>query len=246
MLITTRSSTARTHPWTKSEDVVRLVLRIREELQRCALVVHGYIRRFHREVSVSLSTVGRIIARHKLANAWYGRKGKTIRRRTPRPRVEAPGSFLEMDTIHFKDWKTKQAYYVYTLIDLKSRWAYAEYAPRISPNRTNDFVLSALSQLPFHVQLIQTDNGQEFGRTCEAYLNAHDIQQRRIRLGRKNDNAHIERFNRTLQDECLGRWPDESGIQERLRRYLDFYNHKRVHCSLQSFTPREVVAKGVS
>lgn len=245
-LLRTRPSVARSHPWAMPEAVVRLVLRVREELRRCAFIVHGYITRFHPEIRISLSTVGRILARHKQTNGWYGQKGKVRRRRMPRPRVTAPGSFLQMDTIHFKDWKTKQAYYVYTLIDLKSRWAYAEYSATISPDRTNDFVLSALGKAPFRVQLIQTDNGQEFSNVCEAYLNAHGIIQRRIRLGRKNDNAHIERFNRTIQDECLGRWPSEDGIQERLRRYLDFYNGVRLHCSLRSQTPMEIVAKGVS
>lgn len=245
-LISTRSSAAHSHPWAVPAEVVTLVLQVRRELRRCALVVHQYLRRFHSDVTVSLATVGRILARHKQTNGWYGRKGKVRRRRIPRPRIEAPGSFLQMDTIHFKDWKTRQAYYVYTLIDLKSRWAYAAYAPAISPARTNDFVLAALERAPFKVQLIQTDNGQEFGQVCEQHLQAHDVRQRRIRLGKKNDNAHIERFNRTLQDECLGRWPAEAGIQARLTAYLDFYNTKRLHCSLQGFTPAEAVAKDVS
>ena len=245
-LIVTRPSTAHSHPWTMPEYVVRLVLAIRDELKRCALIIHGYLRRFYPDIVVSLSTVGRILQRHQLTDRWYGRRGKTARRRTPRPRVEAPGSFMQMDTIHFKHWRTKQAYYVYTLIDLKSRWAYAEYSPQINPRDTTRFVKRAIEQLPFTVQLIQTDNGQEFSTVCEVFLSSLGIAQRRIRLGKKNDNAHIERFNRTLQDECLGRWPDETHIQERLRRYLDFYNTKRLHCSLQSFTPAEVVAKDVS
>ncbi len=32
----------------------------------------------------------------------------------------------------------------------------------------------------------------------------HGITQRRIRISKKNDTGHIERFNRTLQEECLG------------------------------------------
>jgi transposase InsO family protein len=71
-------------------------------------------------------------------------------------------------------------------------------------------------------------------------LTALGIAQRRIRLGRKNDNAHIERFNRTIQDECLGRWPAIAGIQERLTAYLDFYNTKRVHLGLQCRVPLDV------
>ncbi|AGL62509.1 hypothetical protein L336_0807 [Candidatus Saccharimonas aalborgensis] len=237
-LLRTRSSRPHSHPKQLTEAVVRRVLELRWELKRCAEVIWRVLQR--EGVYISLASVGRILARHKQVSSLYGRKGKVYHRRTPRPRVEAPGSFLEMDTIHFKDWKTKQAYYVYTLIDLKSRWAYAAYSPRISPERTNEFVLSALKAAPFKVQLVQTDNGQEFGNACEAYLNTHGIEQRRIRLGRKNDNAHIERFNRTLQDECLGRWPNEDTIQARLTAYLDFYNTKRYHLGIQCRRPMDV------
>lgn len=244
MKLATRSSRPHSHPRQIADWIVRRILELRDTLKRCAGAIHATLQR--EGISVSLASVGRILARHHRSEQRFGGKGKTHRYRTPRPRVEAPGSFLEMDTIHFKDWKTKQAYYVYTLIDLKSRWVYAEYSPRISPDRTNNFVLSALQAAPFHIQLIQTDNGQEFGRACEACLNTHGITQRRIRLGHKNDNAHIERFNRTLQDECLGRWPNEDTIQARLTAYLDFYNTKRLHWGIQYCTPSEVVAKVVS
>lgn len=237
-LLRTRSSRPHSHPKQLTEAVVRRILELRWELRRCAEVIWRVLKR--EGVCIGLASVGRVLARHKQVSSLYGRKGKVYRKRTPRPRVEAPGSFMQMDTIHFKDWKTKQAYYVYTLIDLKSRWTYAAYSKSISPDKTNDFVLSALKAVPFRVQLIQTDNGQEFGNACEVYLNAHGIEQRRIRLGHKNDNAHIERFNRTLQDECLGRWPSEDSIQARLTAYLDFYNTKRYHLGIQCRRPMDV------
>jgi transposase InsO family protein len=154
-----------------------------------------------------------------------------------------PGSFLQLDTIHFAHWQTKERYFVYTLIDLKSRWAYAAYSERISPADSVAFVAAAQKAAPFVFSLIQTDNGQEFGAQFEQKLTQRSITQRRIRLGRKNDNAHIERFNRTIQDECLGRWPAKAGIQKRLTAYLDFYNTKRLHLGLQCLTPVEVLQR---
>jgi len=221
--------------------VTRRILELRWQLKRCAEVIHAILRR--EGIAVSLATVGRVLARHKQIDGWYGRKGKTVRRRTPRPKVEAPGSFVEMDTIHFSNWKTKQKYFVYTLIDLKSRWTYAEYSPRISPEETIAFVERARKAAPFSISLIQTDNGQEFSRACEQSLTGFGITQRRIRLGKKNDNAHIERFNRTLQGECLGRWPAIAGIQERLTAYLDFYNTKRLHLGLACRTPADMLQR---
>jgi len=237
----TNSSRPHSHPRQLSEAIIRRIVALREQWKRCAGYIHALLKR--EGIMVSLASVSRVLARHKLSSRWHGQQGKQRRRRMPRPKVAAPGSFLQMDTIHFADWKTRQRYYVYTLIDLKSRWTYAEYSDRISPERTNGFVLSALKHVPFKVALIQTDNGQEFGKACEKYLNAHGITQRRIRLGKKNDNAHIERFNRTIQDECLGRWPSEDGIQARLTAYLDFYNTVRLHSGIQYRTPAEVLQR---
>lgn len=152
-----------------------------------------------------LASVSRVLARAQLSERWYGQQGKERRKRMPRPKVAGPGSVLRLDSIHFTNWRTKQRYFVYTLIDLKTRWAYSEYSTRISPLESADFVAAARRAAPFVFELIQTDNGQEFSRQFEIELQKLSITQRRIRLGRKNDNAHIERFNRTLQDECLGR-----------------------------------------
>lgn len=192
---------------------------------------------------MSLSSVGRVLARHQVTNTRPTYKRKLRSTRTPRPKAERPGDFLQLDTIHFANWKTKERYYVYTLIDLKTRWTYAQYSPRISPDESAAFVKRARRAAPFSFSLIQTDNGQEFSRGFELQLAAINIAQRRIRLGRKNDNAHVERFNRTLQDECLGRWPAAAGIQARLAAYLDFYNNHRLHLGLQCMTPAGVLQR---
>lgn len=240
-LLPTRSSRPRSHPATIPTTVIRRILELRWQLKRCAEVIHAMLRR--EGVRVSLATVGRVLARHAQTTSLHGRKGKKAWQRTPRPKAEAPGSFVEMDTIHFSNWKTKRKYFVYTLIDLKSRWTYAEYSPRISPEETTAFVGRARKAAPFSISLIQTDNGQEFSRGFEQQLGTMGIAQHRIRLGKKNDNAHIERFNRTLQDECLGRWPAVAGIQGRLTAYLDFYNTKRLHLGLQCMTPADVLRR---
>lgn len=150
---------------------------------------------------------------------------------------------MQLDTIHFANWKTNERIYVYTLIDLRSRWAWAQYSERISPPDSAAFVAAAQTAAPFQFSLIQTDNGQEFGNQFELRLRERGISQRRIRLGRKNDNAHIERFNRTIQDECLGRWPAAPSIPERLTTYLEFYNTKRLHLGIQCKTPADVLQR---
>ena len=241
VLLRTRSSRPHTHPKQTTQLIVDRVLELRNTLKRCAVVIQAVL--VSEGIRVSIATVGRILARYNYTNSWYGRRGKQHRQRTPRPRVETPGSLVQIDTIHFADWRTKERYFAYTLIDLKTRWAYAEYSATICPEQTKAFVTRAQAAAPFIFDLIQTDNGQEFGSQFENYLHTLNIKQRRIRLGKKNDNAHIERFNRTIQEECLGKWPTPSAMPKKLIEYLEYYNTKRLHLGIQCMTPQEVLQR---
>ena len=59
-----------------------------------------------------------------------------------------------------------------------------------------------------------------------------------------NDNAHIERFNRTLQEECLDKLPhDVRIINCALKKYLRYYNYERVHGGINYLTPMQVVPR---
>lgn len=50
----------------------------------------------------------------------------------------------------------------------------------------------------------------EFSRYFEMKLENRGIKVRHTRLKRPNDNAHIERFNHTIQEECTGSYYIES------------------------------------
>jgi putative transposase len=67
------------------------------------------------------------------------------------------------------------------------------------------------------------------------------VAVRHSRLGRPNDNAHIERFNRTIQEECIGRYWRRSvplqRLQDRIDSYTRFYNQERIHLGIGLQTP---------
>lgn len=56
-----------------------------------------------------------------------------------------------------------------------------------------------------------------------------------------NDNAHLERFNRTLQTEVDLRWPQIAEINQKLPVYLKWYNEERHHFGLNLETPLSVI-----
>ncbi len=81
---------------------------------------------------------------------------------------------------------------------------YAECHDHISPFITGQVVLNTKSKFGYKFAMVQADNGLGFSRYFERKLKAQSIPTRHSRLHRPNDNAYIERFNRTIQDECLG------------------------------------------
>jgi transposase InsO family protein len=126
--------------------------------------------------------------------------------------------------------------------------AYARAAPRIQPGLAIQAVLEAQAYFGFKLALIQSDHGLEFSSYFEQRLHGRGISTRHSRLHRPNDNAHIERFNRTLQEECTGKYfsPGTSSLpklQKKIGAYLDYYNTKRVHLGLQLRTPLEMLQR---
>lgn len=219
------------------EEVVEKVVRLRKETGRCALVLHHLLDKSG--VEVSLSSVKRIIKR-------YGLTKKRKRRikdgtRFKRPTVTQPGSLVQMDTIHYINSDYSRSY-VYAVVDLYTRMAYAKFTPKISSLVSLDIISQVQRHFPFKLQVIQTDNGQEFGQKFLYYLNRKQIRLRHSRVRKPNDNAHVERFNRTLQEECFrGMNPNPSTANKKIKKYIDFYNHCRPHLGINCLTPDQML-----
>ncbi len=239
--IPTRSSRPLTSPKAIPEDIVKLVIALRAKLNRCAEIIWFNLNQDY-QVKISLSSVRRILKRTGYAN---GRK-KRVRPDNPRrPHVIKPGELVETDTIHHVDPSTGRRLYYYTVIDLFTRMTYVTLAPKLSPGLAANAVLRAQTSWGFNISMVQSDNGPEYGRYFEQVLKSNGINTRHTRLHRPNDNAHIERFNRTIQTECIGYYWSRSVLlqhqRDKLTKYLDYYNHKRVHLSLQYRTPAEML-----
>ncbi|HEY1644941.1 MAG TPA: integrase core domain-containing protein [Candidatus Saccharimonadales bacterium] len=210
-------------------------------LKRCAEVVHWHLVKDN-GVNISLSSVRRILKRHRYVN---GRKPRVRRDNPARPLVTKPGELVETDTVHYICPFTKRRRYVYTVIDIYTRMTYVEIHSHIRPGIAASVVLKAEELFGFRFNMVQADNGPEYSRYFEEVLSRKEILTRHSRLHRPNDNAHIERFNRTIQEECLGRYLDvrttNQQVQTKINKYLEFYNTKRVHLSLQYRTPQEML-----
>jgi transposase InsO family protein len=236
--IPTESSRPRHHPKELSDEVIKQILQYRYDTRRGAEFIHFLLARDG--VAVSLSSVKRTLARNGLTR--YS-KWKKWHQQTPRPLPELPGLLVEADTIHYGR-KDGSELYVYTLMDVCSRWAYAAPAPGISVAGGASFVLGAQASAPFKFQTVQTDHGPEFSKWFSKKLQEQQTQHRHTRVRKPNDNAHVERFNRTIQEECIHRLPRKLEVWQReVPDYLRYYNNERPHMGLKWLTPAEQLAK---
>ncbi len=242
-LVPTLSSRPHTSPQAVSDVVVARVVALRAQLKRCAEVVWYHL--VHNEgIFVSLSSVRRILRRFHLAN---GRKKRVRHDHPRRPHVTRPGELVETDTIHHVDPATGRRLYYYTVIDLFTRMTHVMLAPKLSPGLAAKAVLEAQHSWGFQLCMVQADNGPEYGRYFEQVMRSHNVTTRHTRLHRPNDNAHIERFNRTIQTECIGYYWRKSvplsHQRDTLTAYLDYYNTKRVHLGIQMQVPAAMLQR---
>ncbi len=218
------------------------ILELRNTLKRCAEVIWHHLNHIEK-ITVSLSSVRRILKRN---HCFDGARKNRIRPDNPRrPHPTRPGELVQTDTIHYICPITYKRRYVYTVIDLYSRMTYAEIHNKILPGLAASVISRAQEAVGFQFSMVQADNGPEFSRYFEQVLTGRGVQVRHSRLGRPNDNAHIERFNRTIQEECLGNRISSSvataTLQNKINQYIEFYNTKRVHLGLQLRIPTEML-----
>jgi len=127
------------------------------------------------------------------------------------------------------------------MLDVCSRWADAWPTDRVSTYKSLYAVQHAQLLSPFKFETIQSDHGSEFSKYFTKQLTARGFLHRHSRIRTPTDNGHLERFNRTIQEECLNRIPRKLAIYKReIPEYLKWYNEKRPHMALKMQTPISV------
>jgi transposase InsO family protein len=233
--IPTESSRPHSHPNQLPQDVTETIINYRLKHNRCAEVVHHLL--LKDGYKVSLSSVKRTIKRAGLTR--YS-KWKKWHQYDERPKAERPGILVQIDTI--VDGPHNDRLYVYTMLDVCTRWSFAMPIERISTKSSWKFIQMAQDTMPFKLKLIQSDHGAEFSKWLTKTLKAHEISHRHSRVRRPTDNAHVERFNRTIQEECLFRVPKTfKAYKKAIPDYLHYYNYERPHMGLEMQTPNQVM-----
>jgi transposase InsO family protein len=197
----------------------------------------------------SISTIGRIIANDKNKMRTYPKKinhfGKKVRvnrqkvlRKPKDLQAKYPGHIVALDTIEKRINGSKQ--YILTFIDLYTRFAYAYATKKHTADESVKFLDNAKIVFPFTIKNILTDNGSEFKKDfAKSHTHYHTYPKT------PKMNAHCERFNRTLQEECIDyeiyNLDDIDELNYKLSDYLFWYNTKRPHYGLGQISPIEYI-----
>ncbi len=201
------------------------------------------VQRIADELGVGHGTVQRVLER-----TGRNRLPRAARRPVRRYEKSRPGELLHLDLKYLPQLGNRPEF-EYAAIDDFSREGLATIAQERSTRAATQFLEQVLAQLPYRVEAVMTDNDMMFTMRYALYsdrltrfeqaLKSAGIEHRLIRPRSPASNGKVERFIKTIDDECF-RITQPHSSRARvgvLKLFLDYYNHARPHQSLGGASP---------
>lgn len=187
------------------------------------------------KVHLSVETVYKVLReKYKLRSRW-----KKNQKRGPVPRASKLREVIQMDTVDFG------YVFAFTAVDIFSKDVSVKLYPSLTSTDGLDFLTCSMGDRYKHTNLLQVDGGPEskgeFKRSVFNFTNRFRV----ARPYKKNEQAYIESFNRSLRKECLG-WSTYTqreipSLQVEVNNYLNYYHTKRAHLGLKMKTPNDIL-----
>lgn len=187
-------------------------------------------------------------------NWWKRRdlvKGKSTRKRRKTKLFNhaiVPGELIQIDTKYLNGRRRFQ----YTAIDVVSKWRYIRAYNKQTQANTLDFLRRLIDRSKnkgIKISMIQTDNGHEFQEEVVNYLVSLGIKHQYTWIHTPDQNGVVERSHRTDDDEFYNLTETQDMTLEELNialeEYLEYYNTKRMHFSLNFDTPEEYLVSHI-
>ena len=226
------------HSLAIAPSVVRRILRLRRGRLGPA--------RIAALVGVCAKTVHRVLMR-------CGQSRLSRPRRPPAKRYEKsrPGELLHLDIKLLPSLRNARYDYEFAAVDDFSREAVVRIVTDQTSVTATTFLETVVAALPYRIEAVLTDNAMaftmryahhherltRFEQACHSLGIAHHL----LRPRRPQSNGKVERFFRTIDDECLAlqrRWTFLHRTRA-VEAFVRFYNHDRPHLSLKGMTPIE-------
>jgi len=205
----------------------RRIWALREKYHHCCGQKIQYFLQQEYQMEVSVTTIYKVLAeKYKLRSRW-----KKNHKRGPIPVAQAARQVLQMDTVDFGD------VFAFTAVDIFSKESSVLLRPALEAVDGQTFLHYCLpGRFDGYVETIQTDGGPEFKGPFSQDVLRYCLYHRIARPYKKNEQAFIESFNRSLRKECLG-WAKYKPVQISQLTYLvedwlRYYHYERPHISL--------------
>lgn len=176
-------------------------------------------------------------------------RGRTNQPRGAVPTATVPRAVIQMDTVAFGE------VFAFTGVDIYTKEADVVLRPGLTSDDGAAFLHTTMTRrFTGPVQIVQTDGGPEFKGAFAQLVPQYCARHRIARPYKKNEQASIESFNRTLRKECLGwttyRVEELPALNAEVRAFLDRYHYHRPHLGLipmrPPLAPTPIGRKGLS
>lgn len=199
----------------------------------CGQKIQYHLKRAY-GIDLGVKTIYQVLAeKYVLRSRWKKNKA-----RGPVPKAGKPRQVVQMDTVDFG------SIFAFTGIDIFTKDADVLLRPTLTSHDGKIFLDTSMQRtFDGHTDLLQADGGSEFKDEFKAQVHHYCDRYRVARPYKKNEQAYIESFNRSLRKECLG-WgnyipQDIPALTNEVQNYLVYYHHTRPHLGLNMQTPNE-------
>jgi IS30 family transposase len=218
------------------EYIAQKVVDIRSQWGYCGFKIQKELQENH-HIKLSLATIYRILherfTKHAVGVQKYVKHQPIVKAFSPR-------EVVEHDTVDLGGGK-----YAYTSIDVFTK----EPVVYIGTDLTMTTGKTAfIYQKAYYgaVTLHQSDGGSEFQTDFIAAVAQTGSKHRYSRPYKKNEQAHIENFNKSLRSECFpgGNYEKESvtDLQRQANDYCEWFINRRWHMGLpRTMTPAQFI-----
>lgn len=174
---------------------------------------------------------------------------RRIRRKKPEPLAVPEGinEVWSMDFMHDR-LTDGRAFRLFNVLDDFNREGLGIEVDFSLPGERVTRTLDQIVQWRGKPSALRCDNGPEFiSRALRDWSNRHRVKLLFIEPGNPQQNAYVERYNRTVRYSWVDRYQFDSiaEVQDYATRWLWFYNHERPHQANGGLPPKRRLATAV-
>jgi len=223
--------------WNRTTDEIEdKVVKLREETNAGPTTISSMLA--DEGIIVLKITVYRILIRKNIVIPKQ--KGKVVYQRYT---LGYPGAEIQFDFTQIED--SAERFWIASAVDDHTRYGFAKVYDRCTAANAIDFLKHIIDTAPFPIFAVRTDQGSEVHKQFTKECNKYQIKHIKNRIKTPRHNGKVERFHRTIQEECLWyKWHwrlSKTEAEYRLKLFLGFYNDHRHHqgFGMNNMTPKQ-------